>query len=190
MYMHSENMKKNNSVFVIFFLINLILVSSCAVQKHRKVLSFFFDGVPGPDVEQVIKTEDKNIAGQDRRKVVKVRFISTHPDYKTKECTKCHTRDVSNFLRAGKKELCFICHKEEKFEGPYVHGPVAVRACNTCHDPHQSENRKLLLADGKKLCVLCHRTPITGVSLPCKGDNCLECHDPHISDNKFFLKKI
>jgi hypothetical protein len=38
------------------------------------------------------------------------------------------------------------------------------------------------------LCVLCHRTPVTGVSIPCKGDDCLRCHDPHIADNKYFLR--
>lgn len=118
-----------------------------------------------------------------------VQIKSIHPYYKSKECSKCHSRTISNFLKTDRKEICFTCHKKEKFSGRFVHGPVAVKACNVCHDPHRSKHRKLLLEEGRKLCDLCHRTPVANQVLPCKGDNCLDCHEPHVSGNKFFLKE-
>ncbi len=183
-------MKQNNRLLIfILILFPLFLSLSCNVEKNRKWLSVFFDGIPQPDSVTASQVSQK----ADKKKFLKrnvVEIVSIHPDYKTKNCSKCHSRSASSFLVTNRKEICFICHKKEKFLGEYVHGPVAVKACNTCHVPHKSVNRKLLHEEGNKLCVLCHRTPITGDSLPCKGDNCLDCHEPHVSSNKYFLKKL
>ena len=178
---------KKSSRQLFYFLIVLILLTSCSVEKNRKLLSVFFDGVPSKIEKEVITTE-KMVKDSKNIKTVFDPIKSSHPDFKSRNCSKCHTKSVSNFLKTDRKKICFSCHKEDKFTGPYVHGPVAVRACNNCHDPHQSVNEKLLLEKGKQLCSLCHRVPITGDSLPCRGDNCLECHEPHVSSNKYFLK--
>ena len=182
-------MKSSRLIFIFSYIsLTFILFNSCNIDKNRKLLSVFFDGVPEKKIEKKENLEEpKEII---KRRRITEPFISFHPDYKSRKCSQCHTRRVSNFLKTDRKKICFTCHKEEKFTGPCVHGPVAVRACNICHHPHQAKNQKLLLEKGRKLCDQCHRIPMTNEPLPCKGDDCLECHDPHISDNKFFLKNI
>ncbi|MEN8152879.1 MAG: cytochrome c3 family protein [Acidobacteriota bacterium] len=168
-----------------------ILFGSCSVEKNRKILSVFFDGVPekkNPEDTDKITRPEKSVTK--RRQVPKsIIIISHHPDHKKRSCNKCHSRSSSNFLVTEKKKLCFTCHKKEKFDGKFIHGPVAVQACTACHDPHKSKNRKLLLADGKELCLLCHKVPLMGPRYPCKGDVCTDCHEPHVASNKYFLKK-
>ncbi len=188
MFMHSESMRKNRVVFLFIILISLIVTHSCNVEKNRKILTFFFDGVP--QKHKIVPADPKLDVSQkiDERPEALKLTVSIHPDFKTKNCKKCHDRSAANFLITSKKEICFKCHKSELFSGKYIHGPVAVKACTVCHDPHQSKNRKLLLESGRALCDLCHRIPVTNDPLPCKGNNCLECHDPHISNNKYFLK--
>ena len=188
MFMRLGSMKRiRKQIFLFLIIIFSFLFSSCSVEKNRKILNIFFDGVPEKkeNVERESNPVKKRGDNPDSEKGDEQ--ASYHPDFKDKKCSKCHNRSSSNFLVTEKKKLCLTCHKEELFDGKFVHGPVAVRACNTCHDPHQSKNRKLLLEDNKKLCELCHITPVSGVSIPCKGDNCLECHDPHKSEKKYLL---
>ena len=54
-------------------------------------------------------------------------------------------------------ELCASCHTEKR--GPYLweHAPVA-NACVTCHDPHGSNNQRMLVAKVPFLCQRCHVT--------------------------------
>ncbi len=181
-------MIKSNKLLFGFLILLLTVFVSCSVEKNRKILSVFFDGVPEPGKVTVNQIErETGVKRVPNRNVLQI--VSIHPDYKKKDCSKCHKRSISSFLVTDRKKICFTCHKKEKFAGKYVHGPVAVKACNTCHAPHKSVNRKLLLEDGRKLCVLCHRIPVAENSLHCNDGNCLDCHEPHVSSNKFFLKK-
>ncbi len=189
--MLSEQMIRNNRFyFIIYIIFFFILFNSCSIEKNRKVLSIFFDGVPEK------KTEKKTDAVLAENSVNRIRIVpktsktvSQHPDHKSRNCSKCHSRSSANFLVTDKKKLCFTCHKKEKFDGAFIHGPVAVQACSACHSPHKSNNRKLLLAKGKELCLLCHKIPLMGSAFPCKGDICIECHEPHVATNKYFLKE-
>ena len=54
-------------------------------------------------------------------------------------------------------EACTSCHAEKR--GPYLweHAPVA-NACVTCHDPHGSNNTRMLVAKPPYLCQRCHVT--------------------------------
>jgi predicted CXXCH cytochrome family protein len=85
------------------------------------------------------------------------------------------------------------CHAAEFLKKPFVHGPVAVGACATCHKPHSSTEPKLLLADANTLCKTCH--PDTGkaeegLHLHKAMDvGCVNCHDAHASDHKFQLRE-
>lgn len=194
MFMPSVNMQNRLFIklFVLFLFITVVFLSSCSVEKNRKVLRFFFDGVPTQDSVKVEKKDNVSSSVKPSEKKENdniVRKVSEHPDHKSRKCEKCHSRSSTNFLVTDKKKLCFICHKKEKFDGAFVHGPVAVQACTACHSPHKSKNRKLLLAEGKDLCLLCHKIPLAGSAFPCKGDVCLECHEPHVATNKYFLKE-
>ena len=54
-------------------------------------------------------------------------------------------------------ETCVKCHVEKR--GPFVfeHPAVKVEGCVTCHNPHGSTNRMLLVRrEGRQLCLQCH----------------------------------
>ena len=64
---------------------------------------------------------------------------------------------------APKVELCGTCHKTHaKFTHPFGKGVVDPRTkeemtCLSCHGPHGTPQRYILVADGKRdLCVECH----------------------------------
>ena len=62
-------------------------------------------------------------------------------------------------LKAGTTidESCVSCHAEKR--GPFLweHAPVA-ESCTTCHDPHGSNNERMLVAKQPFLCQRCHVT--------------------------------
>lgn len=91
---------------------------------------------------------------------------------------------------AQAKESCVTekCHPnmgKEKF----VHGPVAVGECTSCHK--QLKKHKFEpIADVGKLCDDCHEKLTTQkvVHAPVKQGKCIMCHDPHQSPFKFQLR--
>jgi predicted CXXCH cytochrome family protein len=63
-------------------------------------------------------------------------------------CLKCHvphTSDNPTLLVKSKKELCLVCHKEERLAGA-MHKKVIDNGmfCTDCHDPHGGSNRYFL----------------------------------------------
>ena len=89
---------------------------------------------------------------------------------KAMECTDCHQphsgldrRQVRNSSTG--EEICFKCHKEK--QGPFVfeHAAIRLRGCQGCHEPHGSNNPKMLVRDtATGLCLECHtRTAVTSV---------------------------
>jgi DmsE family decaheme c-type cytochrome len=80
----------------------------------------------------------------------------------TIQCTDCHQphggldRGQLRSNIAG-QEICFKCHSEK--QGPFVfeHPAIRLKGCQGCHEPHGSNNPKMLT-----------RTTMTGL--------CLECH--------------
>ena len=111
-------------------------------------------------------------------------------------CTTCHeirvNRDAT-YVKLTKTTiagLCLSCHDTKdatKIKG-VVHNP-AVRNCQKCHDPHQSDNKYQLLkptagADAKEnLCLTCHtiglNTPPKGSRHPALDMGCETCHVTH-----------
>ncbi|MBP1595894.1 MAG: decaheme c-type cytochrome, DmsE family [Acidobacteria bacterium] len=90
---------------------------------------------------------------------------------KAMECTDCHQphsgldrRQVRNSSTG--EEICFRCHKEK--QGPFVfeHGAIRLRGCQGCHEPHGSNNPKMLVrATATSLCLECHsRTAVWSVN--------------------------
>ncbi len=90
-------------------------------------------------------------------------------------------------------ELCWICHGSMGAQTalPYPHSPFERGYCITCHKPHASDHRALLLQDERELCVTCH--PIgpelarEQVHPPAGNRYCTNCHDPHASEWKGIL---
>ena len=92
-------------------------------------------------------------------------------------------------LVADKRKLCFTCHDESKFDGPYVHGPVAVGACLMCHQPHQSKYPALLLKSTPGLCLQCHDKTEVFANENHEGvTDCLDCHQPHVAEDPMFMR--
>lgn len=126
-------------------------------------------------------------------------------------CLSCHEVRVNKEITRVKLKtatpyaLCLTCHADKKaadIKGT-VH-PPAVRDCLTCHNPHSSENKNLLVkpASGEakeNLCSTCHTT---GLNVPEKGSRhaaldggCDTCHLTHktgaepTAENRFHLTK-
>jgi len=99
-------------------------------------------------------------------------------------------------LKPGARgKLCLGCHSEfeEKLRKSSVHSPVKGGECSECHNPHASSHGKLLAADGRKVCVICHESIIPDKAVSnhsvVKEGRCNRCHDPHASDVPFNLVK-
>jgi len=181
----------SNRALLFFFLLVLVLCSGC----QDKWLRIFLDGVPEPEIqeeaasEQTVQPQAEQPAAQEAKPAIIM--ASRHPDYVARRCDRCHDIKSVNYLTSEKREICFSCHQREKFEGTFIHGPVAVGDCLVCHHPHESINGKLLQLAGNDLCFKCHRSEkLSQVEEHSRMEDtgCLVCHLPHVSDNRFFLK--
>ncbi len=118
----------------------------------------------------------------------------------TKEqmCTLCHEVPAaggSSRLTEASEQLCLKCHTEDKFQGSYVHGPVAVGACVACHDPHGGNASELVGVAGKQMCLTCHvemDARLSNARFQHKAvvEGCTNCHAPHASEYPFELKSV
>jgi predicted CXXCH cytochrome family protein len=73
----------------------------------------------------------------------------------------------------------------------FKHDPAANGDCASCHNPHQSNEKALLLKNPSQLCFDCHEEKdMAGVKAHAgtTGKSCLECHDPHWGKDKYLLK--
>jgi len=122
-----------------------------------------------------------------------------HKPVLTGDCLACHNPHggrTAKFVRGNTmNDLCKQCHKDVIGTKKMVHGPVAAGACEACHMPHASPNRKLLVADGRALCLGCHKEmgdqlrQTKVVHKPVANGECVECHDPHAADYAMQIKK-
>ena len=114
-------------------------------------------------------------------------------------CETCHQPLGPPHPQKGKKTfslmqespaLCAMCHKPFGTK-PQVHSPVKDGTCATCHNPHSSNEPKLLVQPLKDLCLTCHagKVDYTYVHGPTAAGDCTGCHNPHESDRKALLVK-
>jgi len=133
---------------------------------------------------------------------------SCHQDYGKKKhvhraattgqaCKFCH-RPASPNKHAFKpqpdtiSELCFECHNEQAPSKKVRHMPFESGMCTSCHDPHQSDQAKLLKEPVPQLCQGCHgEDKFKGkvVHGPVAEGKCLGCHHPHQEENPRMLRK-
>lgn len=134
----------------------------------------------------------------------------------TESCATCHAVDIKEHTENGARglnlvknvpELCYTCHIDVKKDidtQPNVH--LALKnenSCTTCHSPHSSDDKKLLLSQQKKLCLGCHNKDINAAGVktvniklllanskiihPPVENGCVVCHQPHASSNNYLL---
>ena len=123
-------------------------------------------------------------------------------------CEDCHMSNgnehpkantVGILLKKNLPDLCLSCHEEKKellASSPFIHKPVNdKKSCTNCHSSHSSDNKKLLLAKRKDLCLSCHNKAITvGSKTTTNFDHLMKtskvlhppfedcekvCHNPH-----------
>ena len=103
----------------------------------------------------------------------------SHPDQKK-----------SIVLTLNMPKLCYGCHDESKFKGSVLHAPVAGGMCTSCHDPHQSNQDKILKEPLPDVCYPCHeKTKFTKkyVHNVINVVGCGSCHNPHAANNPSLL---
>ncbi len=115
-----------------------------------------------------------------------------HAAFAQGDCLSCHdphgSEDVALLRGASYGDACKTCHQDVTGAHDRIHGPVSAGACGACHEPHSSTHPRLLVAEGRDLCLKCHVT--IGLELesrsvihaPALGD-CMVCHEPHASDH-------
>jgi len=97
------------------------------------------------------------------------------------DCVSCH--EVHQPAgQEGERRGCVDCHREQA--GPFLFPhPPAEEGCVTCHAPHGSAHRGLLVSTGNGLCLSCHTQsnfPAVG-KVPHNywlggGGRCWDCH--------------
>jgi len=139
-----------------------------------------------------------------------------HRPYAEGECGSCHNlgqsmsfgenrnstsgasgapSSVSSRLLLPKRELCISCHTEHgaqfaRDSGLKQHLPSAAGFCTSCHNPHQSLRKFMLLkADNNELCGGCHN-PVTMSAVHAENppQDCISCHNAHVGTTKKLLK--
>ncbi len=128
-----------------------------------------------------------------------------HEPFKMGACQICHIVDPSKpgaLIKKDIQNICYQCHKT-RYTKEFDHKPVVEGKCMACHDPHQSNTKKLLKADSvNNLCLNCHTKTGTHKDKAKKKfvsmagsfkhkpaeESCLECHDPHTASYKGLLK--
>jgi predicted CXXCH cytochrome family protein len=174
----------------------MTLLNSCSSTNSYKTLSFFFDGVPKPDIEKTSQKLD-SLASADSTSLsqniilAQKPLVNYHPPFQEKECASCHDQSAMGKFINPQPELCYQCHDDFKNTYKVLHGPVAGGQCTACHNPHQSENENLLTRTGQSLCLYCHESNLVMALEEHKeiqDANCTDCHNPHGGENKYNLR--
>ncbi|MCB1037903.1 MAG: cytochrome c3 family protein, partial [Acidobacteria bacterium] len=128
-----------------------------------------------------------------------LRSKNRHPPFEEGSCVSCHRDPFGDRVRLRNRgeKLCTACHGDvlEVVAGGSLHGAVQGErgraGCLSCHDPHMSEERKLLVAGGGELCKTCHQEVVDLANAetghPPAADDCLTCHEPHGSPEPHLL---
>lgn len=186
----------------------VVLVCSCDEQEKYETLSFFFDGVPPLEPNDVVEVEGKIVkksrmfAEDEGAAAQATQQWSVHKP--REDCSNCHfERKKGQFttdtrLIAPVPQLCYDCHATSTKDmgkvvvASSVHGPVAIGDCLWCHNPHKSRYEALLEEPQPKLCYECHEKDaiedVPGHSAWLES-RCTDCHEPHASASKSLLRR-
>lgn len=163
-----------------------IMIAMVAIFLHQNVTN----------LSSSVMASESCITGQCHPSFLKSKNI--HPV--AFSCESCHQKVGDIHPKKGQKTfvlmqegkaLCDMCHPNIVTK-KITHQPVKDGMCTTCHNPHESNEQKLLQQPLDSLCTMCHSSVIEHKNLhgPVAAGDCLSCHIPHDSDNeKLILKK-
>jgi predicted CXXCH cytochrome family protein len=184
-------------LFLLLIVLPAMIFEACTSPKYYKTMSVFIDGVPNPTPSAVAVQKDtaagnSGHAADGRKNVGKTAGqMTVHPPYKQKKCEACHDRGDMGKTLNRHANTCYQCHDDFSKQFNRLHGPVGAGYCSVCHNPHYSDNAKLLKRPGQQLCLYCHNaTELERVEIHrMVGDGkCTECHNPHGGSDGTFLK--
>ncbi|UCG32018.1 MAG: hypothetical protein JSU68_10175 [Phycisphaerales bacterium] len=174
----------------------LALLPACSEPTRYRVLSFFFDGVPEPGQVQDAGDEvDPQAAPEPAGPsdaLARRRPVFAHPPYRENSCGTCHTRFGGGLRQTPEDGLCQTCHPDIPGDLEFVHGPLAVNSCLSCHDPHASSHPAILLGEVNDVCFSCHRrNDLTKrpEHEPEQELSCTDCHGAHGGSDRYFLRR-
>jgi predicted CXXCH cytochrome family protein len=172
-----------------------MVFQQCSPRTGQKMITFFFDGVPGTDSTSIQSTADSlemellpdpaatGLSGTASAMVV-------HYPYGERECETCHDAGSLGSMVEPQPDLCYLCHDNYMNSYAVLHGPVAGGYCTSCHDPHMSPEAKLLRFTGQPLCYYCHQqedVKRNEMHSDLEGMACTDCHNPHGGEDRTFL---
>jgi len=174
----------------------LVLLSQCSPYAGKGVLHFFFDGVPEGDSTSLLSENPEGIVPDSSGNSEEMLALSDpegliHYPYGEGECSSCHNEQALGNMVESQPGLCYICHEDLAGQYSYLHGPVAGGYCTACHDPHRSENEKLLKLTDEALCFYCHEAKsVLGNEMheDLEGMLCTDCHNPHGGEDKYIFQ--
>lgn len=105
------------------------------------------------------------------------------------DCKNCHYPHSGKFARLLKSEnVCVDCHGS-MIDAKIVHPPVESKECLSCHTPHTSDSKKILVKQVPDICFECHNKSIfikKVIHKPVKSE-CYLCHKAHSAKNQKLL---
>ena len=189
-------MHNKAAVIVVLAVSGLLLSLACSVNTRHRVLSFFFDGVPSPGADEAAGERPETVGSPQPQttQLLPARLPRTfvHQPYRDGRCAACHDMNTGGMVRPLDEGLCLICHAEVVQSARFLHGPVAVNDCTTCHHYHFANHKALLLEATNDLCLGCHdRDDLTTGDHHTSLDSttCTDCHDPHGGDDPMFTRR-
>ncbi len=130
--------------------------------------------------------------------VAETSYVFHTPDREA-ACTTCHALPQEMVVipenpTAPAERICDSCHRNLE-EQAYLHGPAAVYACFTCHDPASRPSRFALREAQPESCRGCHADVMAQVMGgkrfahgPVAVGQCTVCHGPHGGDTPTLLR--
>ncbi len=118
--------------------------------------------------KQLRAASEPELCATCHRTIVNKTLRSSHMPVRegTLQCSSCHNVHGSSNVKLLKTssgigtsvtEFCVTCHAEKRGPTLWEHAPVTEN-CTTCHDPHGSNNDRMLVAKTPFLCQRCHVT--------------------------------
>lgn len=184
-----------NIASVLLIILAMGLLDQCAPRTGRSLLTIFFDGVPVADSAEMDPVGADSLLTDSVGHVVEAAAeredaMLAHYPYEERECAACHDQRSLGDMVEPEPGLCYVCHEDFGDAYAYLHGPVAGGYCTACHDPHMSENEKLLRHTGEQLCLYCHQSEDVlqnEMHQDLEGMACTDCHNPHGGEDRFIF---
>ncbi len=175
----------------VLIIVSASLAGACASTTRYRVLTFFFDGVPEPGSQDAsaahlddhaapFSAQTLGLASVDIPAAPMI--VSVHEPVRERRCTACHDMQSAMTLMANSMQLCDQCHKADRVEQNWDHGPINLGSCLPCHRAHDSPFPHLLDQPVPALCATCHAEDMNRTEPYHTGpraENCTACHHPH-----------